>query len=98
MPEGAKRGRPKFHVIQVLAQLFESFDQVPNNQLFCRFRHCYWPLSRIGHFLLLGLRIFSRCRSPSAREPFGANFSNDLEPLGPETFRVSSMWGAVART
>jgi hypothetical protein len=32
-------GRPKFHAIQILAQLFQRFDQIVNDPFFGRFRH-----------------------------------------------------------
>jgi hypothetical protein len=50
MLERAESGGPEFHAIQILPQPLEGFDQVPHYQIFCRFRHCYSPLSLIGHF------------------------------------------------
>ena len=81
MLERAECCGPEFHAIQILAQPFERFDQVPNNHVFCLFRHCYWPLSRIGHFLLLGVKRLQRSLVP--RLPAGpcANLSDELEPL-----------------
>jgi len=40
--EAAERSRPEFHAVQIGTQVLERFDQVPNNQIFRRFRHCLW--------------------------------------------------------
>ena len=70
MLERAEGGSPKFHAIQILAQPLEGFDQVPHNQIFCRFRHCYSPLSLSGHFLLLEVkRLRAVLFRPSPESP-----------------------------
>jgi hypothetical protein len=33
--------------------VLKRFDQVPNNQIFCGFRHCFWAFVPSRTFLLL---------------------------------------------
>lgn len=53
MMEAAERGRPKLHAVQIRTQVLKRFDQVPNNQIFCGFRHCFWAFVPSRTFLLL---------------------------------------------
>src|ERR1700733_3296273 len=54
MLERAERGGPEVHAIQILAQPLEGFDQVTDNLVFCRFRHCYCSFVRQRTFPLPG--------------------------------------------
>ena len=64
MLEGAQRGRPKLHAIQILVQTPKRFDQIPHEHVFCRLRHGTRPWSVIGRsFSLLKLAAHS-CSEP----------------------------------
>jgi hypothetical protein len=86
MLERAEGGGPEFHAIQILAQPLEGLDQVPHDQIFCRFRHCYWPLSHIGHFLLLQVKRLRAVLFRDSQISHEANFGDDLEPLARKIF------------